>query len=345
MGLSPARILWLRRDLRIRDHPALRAALDDHRPVVPVFCFDRRLLGGRHASGPRTQFLLECLADLDRQLRRRGSGLVIRQGKPEEELVALAREVDAEAIHCSDDVGPFARRRDARVRAACAEVGLELHAHPGLNAIDGRRDLDRGRQALHRVLTLLSRLARGRSAAAAQCADRAAGPAREAEQGSHPLARIARPRPRGDRSRARRRDAGEAGARSVPRRIGGGVRARSRRARPAGKLPPLPLPSLRLHLAAPDRERASRTAKARRRFTASSAGATSTITCSPTSRATLARSFRIASGAGSPGVTPRSDSTPGAPGGPATRSSTRACASSVARVGCTTAPGSWSARS
>ncbi len=134
MGLSPAGILWLRRDLRIRDHPALRAALDDHRPVVPVFCFDRRLLGGRHASGPRTQFLLECLVDLDRQLRRRGSGLVIRQGKPEEELVALAREVDAEAIHCSDDVGPFARRRDARVRAACAEVGLELHAHPGLNA-------------------------------------------------------------------------------------------------------------------------------------------------------------------------------------------------------------------
>ena len=42
--------------------------------------------------------------------------------------------------------------------------------------------------------------------------------------------------------------------------------------------------------------------------------------------------FQIASAAGSPGVTPRSDS-PGAQGGPATRSSTRACANSLARVG------------
>jgi deoxyribodipyrimidine photo-lyase len=134
--LSAAAILWLRRDLRIRDHPALRAALEAGGGVVPVFCFDRRLLGGRHASGPRTQFLLECLTELDHQLRRRGSGLVIREGTPEEELIALAREVGAEAIHCSDDVGPFARRRDARVRAACAEAGLELHAHQGLNAIE-----------------------------------------------------------------------------------------------------------------------------------------------------------------------------------------------------------------
>ena len=67
-------IVWYRRDLRIADQPALRAALDRHERVVPVFCFDDRLLHGRHESGSRTGFLLECLADLDdslRQLRRR----------------------------------------------------------------------------------------------------------------------------------------------------------------------------------------------------------------------------------------------------------------------------------
>ena len=58
-------ILWLRRDLRVHDHPALEAARTRRRHLVPVFCFDDRLLHGRHASGPRTQFLLECLADLD----------------------------------------------------------------------------------------------------------------------------------------------------------------------------------------------------------------------------------------------------------------------------------------
>jgi deoxyribodipyrimidine photo-lyase len=53
-------LLWLRRDLRLHDHPALRAALDHDDAVVPVFCFDDALLTGRHASGSRTPFLLEC---------------------------------------------------------------------------------------------------------------------------------------------------------------------------------------------------------------------------------------------------------------------------------------------
>jgi deoxyribodipyrimidine photolyase len=56
-------LLWLRRDLRVRDHPALRAALDAADVVVPVFCFDPGLLGGRHASGPRTQVPDEYLSE------------------------------------------------------------------------------------------------------------------------------------------------------------------------------------------------------------------------------------------------------------------------------------------
>jgi deoxyribodipyrimidine photo-lyase len=134
--MSDPALIWFARDLRLRDHPALTAALDGGGPVIPVFCFDDRLLDGRHRSGPRTQFLLECLADLDRRLRDRGSGLVVRRGHPERELARLAREVRAAALHFSDDVGPFARRRAARVRQAMAALGVEATAHPGTNVID-----------------------------------------------------------------------------------------------------------------------------------------------------------------------------------------------------------------
>ena len=99
-----------------------------------MFCLDDRLLQGRHASGPRTQFLLDCLADLDGSLRSRGSGLVIRHGAPERELPALAAELGAEAVHVSADSGPFARRRLERVQRALR--GAELIAHPGLHAVD-----------------------------------------------------------------------------------------------------------------------------------------------------------------------------------------------------------------
>lgn len=129
-------LLWLRRDLRLHDHPALDAAAHRAEHLVPIFCFDERLLGGRHASGSRTQFLLDSLRDLDRSLRHRGSRLVVRRGNPERELVALAREAQVEHVHFTADVGPFARARDDRVSGALAAAGIEASAHPGLFAVD-----------------------------------------------------------------------------------------------------------------------------------------------------------------------------------------------------------------
>lgn len=132
-------LVWFRRDLRVHDHPALRAALAAHREVVPAFCLDPRILDGRHASGARTRFLLESLRDLDDSLRKRGGGLVVRHGAPERELVGLAREVGASEVFCSFDVTPYARRRGHRVREAFDAAGIELHAHPGLGAVEDLR--------------------------------------------------------------------------------------------------------------------------------------------------------------------------------------------------------------
>jgi deoxyribodipyrimidine photo-lyase len=131
--MSVTSIVWLRRDLRINDHPALEAARTQADHLVPVFCFDDRLLHGRHASGPRTQFMLECLADLDRSLKARGSHLVIRHGCPEQEIPKLATETNASDVHFSADVSPFARTREHRVTEA---LTVPAHTHPGLFALD-----------------------------------------------------------------------------------------------------------------------------------------------------------------------------------------------------------------
>jgi deoxyribodipyrimidine photo-lyase len=135
-------LMWFTRDLRVNDKPALRAALDRHERVVSLFCFDDRLLGGRHASGPRTQFLIECLSELASALRHRGSGLVVRRGRPERELATLARELDASEVFVSDDVSPFARRRVKAVGAALAETAAELRPTEGLFVADSLRAIE-----------------------------------------------------------------------------------------------------------------------------------------------------------------------------------------------------------
>ena len=124
-------LVWFRRDLRVHDHPPLRAALDAAERVVPVFVLDDALLHGRHASGARTQFMLECLKELRVALQQRGGNLVIARGKPERELVEVARRHDAEAVYFASDASPFAIARDKRVEVTLTRAGIDPRRTPG----------------------------------------------------------------------------------------------------------------------------------------------------------------------------------------------------------------------
>ena len=145
-------LLWLRRDLRLRDHPALSAAAQAQKMTV-VFCFDEQLLGGRHASGPRTQFMLESLAELGSELKQRGSRLFVADGDPATELHKLADRVGATEVHFSADAGPFARRRQREVKNAMAQLGVDVIAHPGLFCVDALRDIRTGAGDPYTVFT------------------------------------------------------------------------------------------------------------------------------------------------------------------------------------------------
>ncbi|MCU0505796.1 MAG: DNA photolyase family protein [Chloroflexi bacterium] len=125
-------LLWLRRDLRLRDHPALAAALGRGGSVVPVFVLDPRLVGGPRSSANRTWFLLESLREVAAGLAARGAPLVVRTGHPEDVIPALAEEAGASAVVASRDVSPFARARDRAVGEALAAAGRRLHLERGL---------------------------------------------------------------------------------------------------------------------------------------------------------------------------------------------------------------------
>src|SRR5918994_3797401 len=62
--MASTAIVWFRRDLRVHDHPPLRAALDAFERVIPVFVLDPRVLDGRFESDYRATFLFDCLEDL-----------------------------------------------------------------------------------------------------------------------------------------------------------------------------------------------------------------------------------------------------------------------------------------
>ncbi len=124
-------IMWFRRDLRVADHPALSAAADADR-LLCVFVLDRRILAGDRMSPARAIYLRHALADLASSLEDRGSRLVVREGDPTTVITDLAREVEADAVHVSEDHTPFARTRDGAVESALQDVGTELVRHGGV---------------------------------------------------------------------------------------------------------------------------------------------------------------------------------------------------------------------
>ena len=99
-------IWWIRRDLRLTDNPALQAALEAGPVVLPVFILDPAF---SDSSRRRRDFLYEGLHALDRDLRERGSYLILRKGKPVQVLGQLLWETDSEGIYAEEDFTPYAR--------------------------------------------------------------------------------------------------------------------------------------------------------------------------------------------------------------------------------------------
>jgi deoxyribodipyrimidine photo-lyase len=124
-------LVWFRRDLRLADHPGVRAASDGGRAVF-LFVVDPALLARRHHAAPvRLRFLRAGLEALDAELAERGSRLVIREGRPGEVVPAVAAEASASIVTWTREISPLGRARDARVQAALEAARIEVGPRGG----------------------------------------------------------------------------------------------------------------------------------------------------------------------------------------------------------------------
>ncbi|GGZ83813.1 cryptochrome/photolyase family protein [Streptomyces echinoruber] len=122
-------------DLRLTDHPPLRAALDGGRDVVPLFVRDPAVDAAGFAAPNRLAFLADCLHALDAGLRGRGGRLVLRSGDVVEQVCGVAAETDADEVHLAADVSGYAHRRERRLRRALEAEGRRLHVHDTVTTV------------------------------------------------------------------------------------------------------------------------------------------------------------------------------------------------------------------
>ncbi len=122
-GMTTPQILWLRRDLRLADQPALHAAAQLG-PVVPVYVLDDDAAGHHAYGGASRWWLHHSLAVLARELGKRNSRLILRRGDAVCELTKLSRELGGAPVHAIRHYEPWWRKAQG---ALAKQLDLRLH--------------------------------------------------------------------------------------------------------------------------------------------------------------------------------------------------------------------------
>lgn len=112
-------LIWFRNDLRVKDHePLVRAS--EAGKVAAIYCFDprhfeRTTYGFPKTDSLRAQFLIESVSALRNRFRELGGDLIIRQGKPEEIIPKLIKELQIENLFFHGEVTSEEKNVELRI--------------------------------------------------------------------------------------------------------------------------------------------------------------------------------------------------------------------------------------
>jgi len=111
-------IHWFRRDLRLHDNNALYHALQGDNPVLPIFIFDSNILDKlENKKDARVQFIYESLSNIQQQIRKFNSSVLIKIGNPVECWKNILIEYDVKAVYTNHDYEPYALQRDQEIES------------------------------------------------------------------------------------------------------------------------------------------------------------------------------------------------------------------------------------
>lgn len=124
-------LIWFRQDLRLAANRALVAACAASERLLPVYVHAPAEHGDWPPGAASRWWLHHSLLALRRQLRARGSDLLVRHGNSAEQLLAPGAASGARRVYCQRLYEPALAERDRAVAGALEAAGIELFSLPG----------------------------------------------------------------------------------------------------------------------------------------------------------------------------------------------------------------------
>ena len=101
----PLAVVWLKRDLRLRDHAALTSALNHHKYTLLLYIAEPSLRHEAHSSDRHFDFIKQSLADLNKQLMKHNSSVLAVEGEVIEIFDQLTQLFTIEGVYTHMETG------------------------------------------------------------------------------------------------------------------------------------------------------------------------------------------------------------------------------------------------
>ena len=122
-------VFWFRRDLRLKDNLGLFMASAQEKPTLPLFIFDSDILDSLPKDDPRVSFIYETLFQLDCELKKLNSSLLVKVGQPLEVWKDLIQEFEIEKVFLNKDYEPYAIKRDRDIKGFLKANAIESFSY------------------------------------------------------------------------------------------------------------------------------------------------------------------------------------------------------------------------
>lgn len=120
---------WFRRDLRLDDNVGLTAALNSSNPVQPVFILDKNILDDLDESDPRLSFIYDQLQNLNSEMNKYGSSLMVIHDTPLNAWKHIVEEFNVAEVYTNEDYEPYAIKRDKEISEYLAKHDITFKAY------------------------------------------------------------------------------------------------------------------------------------------------------------------------------------------------------------------------
>ena len=120
-------IIWLRRDLRLADNPALHAGVQSGKPLILLYIDETNR--GRALGAASKVWLHHSLISLSNSISEKGGQLILRRGPAADVLNDIIAQTGADEVHWNRRYEGWAREIDQALKSNLKSRGLKVESH------------------------------------------------------------------------------------------------------------------------------------------------------------------------------------------------------------------------